>query len=150
MYSKTLMLGLIGSLFSLGAWAEPPVQPSDTLESLSKVKITTSTREQTNLPSDSSDQGEMAQTVNISEGVPAEAAEQVGATNGAEQIQQSLAQSDNPEKANRPYTLTELPSSAEQPINLETAPEQSGHETTMPAHEADNEKATSVKPALKP
>lgn len=150
MYSKTLMLGLIGSLFSLGVCAEPPVQPGDTLESLSKVKITTSTREQASLPSDSSNQGKIAQTVNISEGVSVEAAEQVGTTNGAEQIQQSLAQSDNPDKAKRPYTLAELPSSAEQPINLETAPEQPGPETTMPAPEADNGKATSVKPALTP
>ena len=150
MYSKTLMLGLIGSLFSLGAWAEPPVQPGDTLESLSKVKITTSTREQASLPSSSSNQGEMAQTGNIAEGVPTEAAEQAGATNGAEQMQQPLAQSNNAEKANRPYALAELPSSAEAPINLETAPEQPGPETTMPAPEADNQKATSVKPALTP
>ncbi|WP_273777644.1 hypothetical protein [Acinetobacter sp. GSS19] len=150
MYSKTLMLGLIGSLFSLGVWAEPPVQPGDTLESLSKVKITTSTREQASLPSSSSDQAEMVQTSNIAEGVPTEAAEQAGATNGAEQMQQPLAQSDNAEKAKRPYALAELPSSAEQPINLETAPEQPGPETTMPVPEAENEKATSVKPALTP
>jgi len=42
MHSKTLMsIGLIGTVVSASAFAEPPIQPGDTLESLSQAKITT-------------------------------------------------------------------------------------------------------------
>lgn len=41
MHSKILGLGLISGLMSAAAFAEPPIQPGDTLESLSKVKIVT-------------------------------------------------------------------------------------------------------------
>lgn len=41
MYSKLLGLGLIAGLASASVFAEPAVQPGETLESLSKVKITT-------------------------------------------------------------------------------------------------------------
>ncbi|RGD92563.1 hypothetical protein [Acinetobacter sp. SWAC57] len=42
MHSKILMsIGLIGTLVSASAFAEPPIQPGDTLESLSQAKITT-------------------------------------------------------------------------------------------------------------
>ncbi|KGT46059.1 MULTISPECIES: hypothetical protein [unclassified Acinetobacter] len=40
-YSKLLLLGAVTGLLSLNAWAEPPVQPGETLESLSKARITT-------------------------------------------------------------------------------------------------------------
>ena len=39
--SKVFGLGLFTSVISVGAFAEPPVQPGETLESLSKVKIST-------------------------------------------------------------------------------------------------------------
>ncbi|WP_180001423.1 MULTISPECIES: hypothetical protein [unclassified Acinetobacter] len=39
--SKILGLGLFTSVISAGAFAEPPVQPGETLESLSKAKIST-------------------------------------------------------------------------------------------------------------
>lgn len=41
MHSKILGLGLISGLMSAAAFAEPPIQPGDTLESLSKVKVVT-------------------------------------------------------------------------------------------------------------
>ena len=42
MHSKILMsIGLIGTVVSASAFAEPPIQPGDTLESLSQAKITT-------------------------------------------------------------------------------------------------------------
>lgn len=41
MHSKILGLGLISGLMSAAAFAEPSIQPGDTLESLSKVKIVT-------------------------------------------------------------------------------------------------------------
>ena len=39
--SKLLGLGIFTSVISAGAFAEPPVQPGETLESLSKAKIST-------------------------------------------------------------------------------------------------------------
>ncbi|MGE8538709.1 MAG: hypothetical protein ACN6NI_05450 [Acinetobacter sp.] len=39
--TKILGLGLFTGVISAGAFAEPPVQPGETLESLSKAKITT-------------------------------------------------------------------------------------------------------------
>ena len=39
--SKALGLGLFTSVMSVAAFAEPPVQPGETLESLSKAKIST-------------------------------------------------------------------------------------------------------------
>lgn len=39
--AKIIGLGLISSLMSAAAMAEPPIQPGDTLQSLSQVKITT-------------------------------------------------------------------------------------------------------------
>ncbi len=41
MYSKLIGLGLIAGLASASVFAEPAVQPGETLESLSKAKITT-------------------------------------------------------------------------------------------------------------
>ena len=42
MHSKILAsLGLIGTVISASAFAEPPIQPGDTLESLSQAKVTT-------------------------------------------------------------------------------------------------------------
>ena len=42
MHSKILMsIGLIGTVVSASAFAEPPIQPGNTLESLSQAKITT-------------------------------------------------------------------------------------------------------------
>ena len=41
MHSKLLGLSLITGLMSATAFAEPPIQPGDTLESLSKVKVMT-------------------------------------------------------------------------------------------------------------
>lgn len=41
MYSKLLGAGLITGLMSATAFAEPPIQPGDTLESLSKAKVVT-------------------------------------------------------------------------------------------------------------
>jgi len=40
-YSKLLLLGALTGMLSLSAWAEPRVQPGETLESLSKARITT-------------------------------------------------------------------------------------------------------------
>lgn len=39
--AKVLALGFISSLMSAAAMAEPPLQPGDTLESLSQVKVST-------------------------------------------------------------------------------------------------------------
>jgi hypothetical protein len=42
MHSKILAsLGLIGTVISASAFAEPHIQPGDTLESLSQAKVTT-------------------------------------------------------------------------------------------------------------
>ena len=42
MHSKILAsLGLIGTVISASAFAEPPIQPGDTLESLSQAKVMT-------------------------------------------------------------------------------------------------------------
>ena len=46
MHSKILGLGLISGLMSAAAFAEPSIQPGDTLESLSKVKIVTTVNSQ--------------------------------------------------------------------------------------------------------
>ena len=40
-YSKMIGIGMIAGLCSMAALAEPAIQPGDTLESLSKVKVTT-------------------------------------------------------------------------------------------------------------
>ncbi len=40
-FSKILSLGLFTSVMSVGAFAEPTIQPGETLESLSKAKIST-------------------------------------------------------------------------------------------------------------
>lgn len=40
-FSKILSLGLFTSVMSIGAFAEPTIQPGETLESLSKAKIST-------------------------------------------------------------------------------------------------------------
>jgi len=40
-HSKIIGIGVITGLCSMAAMAEPAVQPGDTLESLSKVKVTT-------------------------------------------------------------------------------------------------------------
>ena len=40
-HSKSMGIGVITGLCSMAALAEPAVQPGDTLESLSKVKVTT-------------------------------------------------------------------------------------------------------------
>ena len=39
--SKILGLGLIAGFVSVSAFAEPPIQPGETLESLSQVKVST-------------------------------------------------------------------------------------------------------------
>ena len=50
MHSKILAsLGLIGTVISASAFAEPPIQPGDTLESLSQAKVTTTVNGQLGL-----------------------------------------------------------------------------------------------------
>lgn len=41
MHSKQLGMAVCMGLLMSSAWAEPPLQPGDTLESLSQVRITT-------------------------------------------------------------------------------------------------------------
>ena len=51
MHSKILAsLGLIGTVISASAFAEPHIQPGDTLESLSQAKVTTTVNGQSKRP----------------------------------------------------------------------------------------------------
>lgn len=60
-HSKIIGIGLITGLCSMAALAEPAVQPGDTLESLSKVKVTTTVNGQPGSISDLVNSGQVQQ-----------------------------------------------------------------------------------------
>ena len=59
-HSKIIGIGVITGLCSMAALAEPAVQPGDTLESLSKVKVTTTVNGQPGSISDLVNSGSTA------------------------------------------------------------------------------------------
>lgn len=60
-HSKIIGIGVITGLCSMAAMAEPAVQPGDTLESLSKVKVTTTVNGQPGSISDLVNSGQVQQ-----------------------------------------------------------------------------------------
>lgn len=60
-HSKIIGIGVITGLCSMAALAEPAVQPGDTLESLSKVKVTTTVIGQPGSISDLVNSGQVQQ-----------------------------------------------------------------------------------------
>ncbi|WP_447500725.1 hypothetical protein [Acinetobacter oleivorans] len=60
-HSKIIGIGVITGLCSMAALAEPAVQPGDTLESLSKVKVTTTVNGQPGSISDLVNSGQVQQ-----------------------------------------------------------------------------------------
>lgn len=58
-HSKIIGIGVITGLCSMAALAEPAVQPGDTLESLSKVKVTTTVNGQPGSISDLVNSGQV-------------------------------------------------------------------------------------------
>ncbi len=134
MYSKKLALALLASVFSLSAWAEPAIQPGDTIESLSKVKITTSIHAQSSPPSNlpTNQQSPFSDPANPEQPMTAPADPAVPPVDPSmkpptepeqtpPQHHQHLLQSGAISEENK---LEELPSSAEQPVNQEAPPEQ--------------------------
>lgn len=61
-HSKIIGIGVITGLCSMAALAEPAVQPGDTLESLSKVKVTTTVNGQPGSISDLVNSGQVQQS----------------------------------------------------------------------------------------
>ncbi|WP_336167284.1 hypothetical protein [Acinetobacter sp. 161(2023)] len=60
-HSKIIGIGVIAGLCSMAALAEPAVQPGETLESLSKVKVTTTVNGQPGSISDLVNSGQVQQ-----------------------------------------------------------------------------------------
>ena len=109
MFSKILGLGVISTLASAAVFAEPPIQPGDTLESLSKAKVTTTVNGQPGSLQELISNGQI-QPVNQPATAPAtENAAPKAATESAPMI--------NPNAAAE--AMPELPSSADAPVNAE-------------------------------
>mgnify|MGYP000122476806 CR=1 FL=1 len=88
--AKIIGLGLISGLMSAAAMAEPPIQPGDTLQSLSQVKITTTVNGQ---------QGSIQELV---------ASGQVRIADAAAQANQAAVEQANPAAAQDPQSALNL------------------------------------------
>lgn len=119
--SKLLGLGVIAGLMSASVFAEPAIQPGDTLESLSQAKVSTTVNGQ---PGSIQELAASGQITIIGEGsnAAANAAPAVDAQNP--EIEQAPAQTEVVDpSAQQAVEATEAPieSSAENPVNA--APE---------------------------
>ena len=111
MFSKIFGLGAITVFASAAVFAEPSIQPGDTLESLSKAKVTTTVNGQP---------GSLQELISSGQIKPAAEtpAMHTPAPNAA--VSEAPAPAADP---NAPaQALPELPSSAEAPVNAEQPP----------------------------
>lgn len=121
--SQLLGLGIFSSVISAAAFAEPPVQPGETLESLSKAKITTTINGQQGSIESLVNSGQV-RLVNPAMSTPASAPEQSGQP-AAEQ--QSMPHMQHP-MPHHPLSNQPMPAHAEMgapeaPVTEMTAPE---------------------------
>lgn len=135
--SKLLGLGIFTSVISAGAFAEPPVQAGETLESLSKAKISTTVNGQ---------QASLESLVNSGQirlvNQPMSAPAQPG-----QQPQQSMPTSGMP---NAPVAQPEMPDTNPAPANLESEPAASATEQEMTMGEAVEQPALEEQQAAAP
>lgn len=123
MYSKLLGLGLIAGLASASVFAEPAVQPGETLESLSKAKITTTVNGQPGSLNELIASGKIQPiTTAPAQGADSTVTEHTPATQAEPTAEAPLnpanAQAELPDpNAEAQATLS---SSADAPVNLET------------------------------
>ena len=126
--SKLLGLGIFTSVISAGAFAEPPVQAGETLESLSKAKISTTVNGQ---------QASLESLVNSGQirlvNQPMSAPAQPG-----QQPQQSMPNQPMPTPGmpDAPVAQPEMPDTNPAPANLESEPAAPATEQEMTMGEA--------------
>ena len=121
MYSKLLGLGLVAGLASASVFAEPAVQPGETLESLSKAKITTTVNGQPGSLNELISSGKIQPVA----AAPAEGTESTAPENTpAPQAEPTADAPLNPANAlpdpnTEAQASPQLPSSADAPVNVE-------------------------------
>lgn len=137
--SKLLGLGIFTSVISAGAFAEPPVQAGETLESLSKAKISTTVNGQ---------QASLESLVNSGQirlvNQPMSAPAQPG-----QQPQQSVPNQPMPTPG-MPVAQPEMPDTNSAPANLESEPSAPATEQEMTMGEAVEQPALEEQQAAAP
>ena len=137
--SKLLGLGIFTSVISAGAFAEPPVQAGETLESLSKAKISTTVNGQ---------QASLESLVNSGQirlvNQPMSAPAQPG-----QQPQQSVPNQPMPAPG-MPVAQPEMPDTNSAPANLESEPSAPATEQEMTMGEAVEQPALEEQQAAAP
>lgn len=137
--SKLLGLGIFTSVISAGAFAEPPVQAGETLESLSKAKISTTVNGQ---------QASLESLVNSGQirlvNQPMSAPAQPG-----QQPQQSMPNQPMPTPG-MPVAQPEMPDTNSAPANLESEPSAPATEQEMTMGEAVEQPALEEQQAAAP
>lgn len=137
--SKLLGLGIFTSVISAGAFAEPPVQAGETLESLSKAKISTTVNSQ---------QASLESLVNSGQirlvNQPMSAPAQPG-----QQPQQSVPNQPMPTPG-MPVAQPEMPDTNSAPANLESEPSAPATEQEMTMGEAVEQPALEEQQAAAP
>ncbi|MFB6331319.1 hypothetical protein [Acinetobacter variabilis] len=137
--SKLLGLGIFTSVISAGAFAEPPVQAGETLESLSKAKISTTVNGQ---------QASLESLVNSGQirlvNQPMSAPAQPG-----QQPQQSVPNQPMPTPG-MPVAQPEMPETNPAPANLESEPSAPATEQEMTMGEAVEQPALEEQQAAAP
>ncbi|MFX2256025.1 hypothetical protein V6380_04225 [Acinetobacter variabilis] len=137
--SKLLGLGIFTSVISAGAFAEPPVQAGETLESLSKAKISTTVNGQ---------QASLESLVNSGQirlvNQPMSAPAQPG-----QQPQQSVPNQPMPTPG-MPVAQPEMPETNSAPANLESEPSAPATEQEMTMGEAVEQPALEEQQAAAP
>lgn len=137
--SKLLGLGIFTSVISAGAFAEPPVQAGETLESLSKAKISTTVNGQ---------QASLESLVNSGQirlvNQPMSAPAQPG-----QQPQQSVPNQPMPTPG-MPVAQPEMPDTNSAPANLESEPSAPATEREMTMGEAVEQPALEEQQAAAP
>ena len=140
--SKLLGLGIFTSVISAGAFAEPPVQAGETLESLSKAKISTTVNGQ---------QASLESLVNSGQirlvNQPISAPAQPG-----QQPQQSMPNQPMPTPGmpDAPVAQPEMPDTNPAPANLESEPAAPATEQEMTMGEAVEQPALEEQQAAAP
>jgi len=137
--SKLLGLGIFTSVISAGAFAEPPVQAGETLESLSKARISTTVNGQ---------QASLESLVNSGQirlvNQPMSAPAQPG-----QQPQQSVPNQPMP-TSGMPVAQPEMPETNSAPANLESEPSAPATEQEMTMGEAVEQPALEEQQAAAP
>lgn len=131
--AKIIGLGLISGLMSAAAMAEPPIQPGDTLQSLSQVKITTTVNGQQGSIQELVASGQVrianaaAQQASIALGEPAPAgAQPLDAAQAQAAVEQASADAmapaeQNTQAAEQPNANLGTDQDAQSALNLEPA-----------------------------